>query len=498
MSPEEALHSFVSGLPTPAVLVREDRLLMNTAAQQLLGYAHEEVSTPEQWFATLYGETAEDIRSIYTGHRQGGRGQPVTHPVRRADGSRLWVQFSAHFTDDEEVWLLNDVTEHFETAINLDATEARWQSLVESLPGWVSEIALDGTVRWISHAPRRRQTEEIMGRQISDLIGELDLTQTQDMLADMRHTGRPLTVETQERTADGSVVWWEHRMAPLRQCGVCIGFVVYTIDATERHQQQQQCLEQERQLQQARKLEALGRMAGGVAHDFNNMLTVIQGGLDVASHELPDGHPALRELHDIQQAMNRATTLVRELLSVSRGGILQPSQVNLSSVVEGMMHLLRLELGSVELKVALASDLPEISADASRIRQVIANLVRNARDAMPDGGCVRLSTERLELKTDLVTLQGAIPAGTYAALHVRDTGLGMDKETQSHLFEPFFTTKGEGRGTGLGLSVVYGIVQQSGGHIWFETEPGKGTTFHVALPEGSARCRPEKRLHNCS
>jgi two-component system cell cycle sensor histidine kinase/response regulator CckA len=115
------------------------------------------------------------------------------------------------------------------------------------------------------------------------------------------------------------------------------------------------------------------------------------------------------------------------------------------------------------------------------MEQVIANLVRNARDAMPEGGCVGLSTERLSLQTDLVTAQGTVPAGTYAVLHVNDTGVGMDEEAQCHLFEPFFTTKAEGRGTGLGLSVVYGIVQQSGGHIWFETEPGRGTTFHVAL-----------------
>ncbi len=318
VSPDEALRTFVNALPTPAVLVREGHVLMNSPAQQLLGYSREEIPTPEQWFATLYGETAEDVHAIYTGQRCTGQARPVTLPVRRADGKRLWVQFSTHFADDEEVWLLNDVTHHFETAVSLDASEARWQALVMSLPGWVTEIALDGTVRWISHQPVRKQIEQVVGSQVSDLIGELDMARARELLNDIYRTGRPLTMETQEHTPDGGVVWWAHHVAPFRQCGECVGFVVYTVDVTERHRQQEQILEHERRLQQAHKMEALGRMAAGVAHDFNNLLTVIQGGLDLASNQLPDAHPVLRELDDIQQAVNRATTLVRELLSVGR------------------------------------------------------------------------------------------------------------------------------------------------------------------------------------
>jgi two-component system cell cycle sensor histidine kinase/response regulator CckA len=233
----------------------------------------------------------------------------------------------------------------------------------------------------------------------------------------------------------------------------------------------------ERQLAQAQKLEAVGRLAGGVAHDFNNLLGVITGYGEILRDRL-DGQDALRGKMDlILQASARAASLTRQLLAFSRQQVLQPKVLDLNLVVaetEKMLH--RLIGEDVELVTVLDPDLEHVKADPGQLEQIIMNLAVNARDAMPDGGRLTLRTENVE--GDAVDL----PRGRYAALVVSDTGTGMDADIQSHVFEPFFTTKDVGKGTGLGLATVYGIVKQSGGHVMLHSEPGEGTTFRIVLP----------------
>jgi len=238
----------------------------------------------------------------------------------------------------------------------------------------------------------------------------------------------------------------------------------------------------EQQLRQAQKMEAIGRLAGGVAHDFNNLLMVIKGHTELLLDALPNGDVA-RKIEQIDRSADRATALTRQLLAFSRMQMLQPRAVNLNSVVEEMSKLLPRLIGEdIDLIVRPSEDLGTIRADASQMEQVIMNLAVNARDAMPQGGKLIIETQNIDLDSYYREAHPIVQPGRYVLLAVSDTGVGMDAETQAHIFEPFFTTKEQGKGTGLGLATVYGVVKQSGGFVWLYSELGKGTTFKIYLP----------------
>ena len=264
---------------------------------------------------------------------------------------------------------------------------------------------------------------------------------------------------------------------PLRSAdGQPLGAICMALDVTDRKQL-------EAQLRQAQKMEAVGRLAGGIAHDFNNLLMVIQGYTELLLERLMAGDPLRKNAEHIHDATDRAAALTRQLLAFSRKQLLAPKVLDLCLVVADMEKMLRRLIGEdVELATLTPPGLWSVKADRSQIEQVILNLAVNSRDAMPRGGKLTIETANVELDNAYARQHPLVTPGKYVMLAVTDTGCGMNAETQAHVFEPFFTTKEKGKGTGLGLATVYGVVKQSGGYVWVYSEPDKGTTFKVYLP----------------
>jgi two-component system cell cycle sensor histidine kinase/response regulator CckA len=247
----------------------------------------------------------------------------------------------------------------------------------------------------------------------------------------------------------------------------------------------------EKQLRQAQKMEAIGQLSGGIAHDFNNLLGVIIGYCEILEERLPAGDSLQKCVHEIKKAGTRAASLTRQLLAFSRQQVLEPNILALNAIVGNVEKMLGRLLGEdIDIESALERGVGNIKADQGQIEQVIINLAVNARDAMPHGGRLTILTANVDLDEEYARSHPPQPPGRYVLLSVSDTGIGMDAATQAHIFEPFFTTKEQGKGTGLGLSTVYGVIRQSGGHIWVYSEPGFGTTFKIYLPrtEEAARC----------
>jgi two-component system, cell cycle sensor histidine kinase and response regulator CckA len=265
---------------------------------------------------------------------------------------------------------------------------------------------------------------------------------------------------------------------PLRDAtGDVRGAICMALDVTDRKRL-------EEQFRQAQKMEAVGRLAGGIAHDFNNLLMVIQGYADLMAERLSAGDSLRRSAEQIQTAAQRASSLTQQLLAFSRKQMLAPKVLNVHSVVSDMEQILRRLIGEdVELHASTEADLWLVKADRSQIEQVIMNLAVNARDAMPRGGRLTIETANVELDETCAQPPAVVTPGKHVMLAVTDNGLGMDAATKAHIFEPFFTTKEKGKGTGLGLATVYGIVKQSGGYIWVYSEQGRGTTFKIYLPK---------------
>jgi signal transduction histidine kinase/CheY-like chemotaxis protein len=256
-----------------------------------------------------------------------------------------------------------------------------------------------------------------------------------------------------------------------REEGFC-----FVLDLTERKKLEEQFLH-------AQKIEAVGRLAGGVAHDFNNLLSVILSYATMAIDDLKPGDPLRNDLLEVTKAGDRATALTRQLLAFSRQQVLQPRVIDVGEILTSMQRMLHRLLGEdIDLAVLPAPGLGRVLADPGQIEQVVMNLAVNARDAMPEGGKLTIELDNVELDSTYVSGHLGAVAGSFVMVAVSDTGVGMDAATRARAFEPFFTTKPVGKGTGLGLATVFGIVQQSGGHVGVYSEPGRGTTFKIYLP----------------
>jgi PAS domain S-box-containing protein len=296
-----------------------------------------------------------------------------------------------------------------------------------------------------------------------------------------RKTGSDFSVDLRSVRPDGAVRWLrgggriflDDGGRPVRGLGI-------SIDVTERRAL-------EAQFQQAQKMEAIGRLAGGIAHDFNNLLTAILGYCDLLVDDFQPGDRHRQDLEEIQKAGNRAAGLTRQLLAFSRKQIIEPKVLDLKTVVSDMQPMLVRLIGEdIRVTLHLEPELVPVRADRGQVEQIVMNLVVNARDAMPNGGTLTIATGRVELDEHYAATHADVTPGSYVALTVSDTGTGMTPAVQARLFEPFFTTKGVGKGTGLGLATVHGIVKQNGGSIGVYTEVGKGSSVHVYFPLAEA------------
>ena len=376
---------------------------------------------------------------------------------------------------------LSSAIEHKRNEEALRRSEARYRSLVQSAVYGLYRSSVEGKFLDVNPALigmlAYDSAEEVLALDPkSDVF--LNPEEQSRLMGEFRRHGRLDSIEVQWKRRDGSPIM-------VRLSGRAVTtpeeaeevLEIIAEDVTERR-----VLED--QFRQAQKMEAVGRLAGGVAHDFNNLLMVIGGYTEVLLEQLDSGSPLHQKALAVQQAADRATTLTRQLLAFSRKQLLELKVVDVNTIVSDMERLLRPLIGeNIELTTRLTAGLGRTRADAGQLEQVIMNLVVNAKDAMPDGGKILIQTANVTLDGSLRREHTFIHPGSYVMLSVTDTGFGMDKETQSRIFEPFFTTKEKGKGTGLGLSTVYGIVKQSGGYIFAQSEMGRGTTFTIYLPQ---------------
>jgi PAS domain S-box-containing protein len=376
--------------------------------------------------------------------------------------------------------IARDITERIQMEAALRRSEANFRSVIENSPYGALRTQPDGRILLANPAAVRMlgygSESDLLGlnmatdifRNPADHERVVEQSRNTEYLKDIEvewkhRTGSPITVRFSSHIVKNQAAEIDH-------------FDLMVQDITK-----QRNLED--QLRQAQKMEAIGRLAGGVAHDFNNLLGVIIGYSELALDRIETASPVRGQVEQIRRAGERASALTRQLLAFSRQQVLDTKTLNVNAIISDMAQmLLRLIGEDVEMQTKLDPELYPIRGDQGQIEQVIMNLVVNARDAMPQGGKLMIETRNLTVEEDESQRRTPMVPGDYILLTISDTGLGMDAETQAHIFEPFFTTKARGKGTGLGLATVYGVVKQSGGYIWVYSEPGLGATFKIYLP----------------
>src|SRR5438876_4172361 len=415
--------------------------------------------------------------------------------------SELGLFFETHWTPIRDEYgkpagtiaVAVDVSERTRNERAREDAEILYRSLVEQLSAvtYIAELGVEG--EWLFVSP---QIESLLGYSAAEWRANaanwIENVHPEDRhialaAEDATQAGDPFRAEYRMLRRDGKVIWINDSgsLVPGPNGRQLLHGVL--LDVTEQKQLQAH-------LSHSQRMEAVGQLASGVAHDFNNLLTIIKGYSSLMIDRNPGG-PDSHAAREIQQAAERAAALTHQLLAFSRKQTLQPRVLDLNTIVHGLEMMLRRVLTeNVELVIQPAVDLGFVKADPVQMEQVLINLVVNARDAMPKGGRLVIATAPHEVVASSGEGESLIRAGSYVTLSVSDTGMGMDAATRARIFEPFFTTKEVGKGTGLGLATVYGIIKQSNGHIEVESEPGQGTTFRVSLPkvdsEPAAIARP--------
>jgi two-component system, cell cycle sensor histidine kinase and response regulator CckA len=415
---------------------------------------------------------------------------PVRHG-ERVTGVLSIQSYTADAYDEQDLATLQELADHCGGAIErlriehaLRESEAQLARTEAFALVMTAHLSLDG--HWLKVPPtlcRLLGLEEhrLLGTSIDELLHP-EHAEMEGWEHLVRGEARTVDLETRWRRPDGKPLWMYLNASLVQDtAGEPLYLLLYLRDITERKSL-------EDQLRQAQKMEAVGQLAGGIAHDFNNLLTAILGSTELLLADTPPDDPRREDVQEISRSAHRAAALVRQLLAYSRKQVLQPRRVDLNAIVREMGAMLRRVVGEpIELRLDLDPGLGHVTADPGQLEQVIANLGVNARDAMPRGGTLTITTSNVTGRgVTAAADEGLSAAGPLVSLAVTDTGIGMDDEVRGRLFEPFFTTKELGRGTGLGLATVYGIVRQSGGHIQVRSRPGEGSSFTVYLPRAEA------------
>jgi len=467
-------------------------LYANKKALEIHGYSRDEflalnlhqVNVPESeaLIASRMREVTENGEAAFE----------VTH--FRKDGTTVPLEVYVRTTrwGDRSVILSigSDITKRKLAENALRESEERYKSLVENASEAIF-VAQDGMLRYVNRAGIEMagySEEEAVSRPFIEFIHPDDRAMVgEQYLKRLRGEGVDSRVTFRFIAKDGTVKWFELGAALINFEGRPATLNAVT-DITERKRAEEEKARLEGQLLQAQKMEAVGRLAGGVAHDFNNMLGVILGHTELALEQVDPPNPLHADLTEIRKAAERSTNLTRQLLAFGRRQAVAPRVLDLNETIAGMLKMLERLIGEdVHLGWQPQQDLWPVKMDPSQIDQILANLCVNARDAIADVGTIRIETRNSTLDEDFSAAHAGSMPGDHVLLAVSDDGCGMDKQTLSHIFEPFFTTKGTGKGTGLGLATVYGIVKQNSGFIDVESEPGRGSTFKIYLPRHAGK-----------
>ena len=476
-----AMDSAVNGIAI--VDVKGQHTYVNAAFAQIMGHENPESIVGRPWKDVYAPQDVDRVEGeIRESLRKSGKWYgPMT--IHRRDGSALPVDMAVTaLPDGGVVCVSRDMTAKREAENARAQAEAKYRMLVEQVAAisYIAELGIHG--EWLYVSP---QVETMFGFSTEEwLMDSRAWTQhvhpedhkVVEAAEEASKRGERFQAEYRVVRKDGRVIWVSDTAVVVAGSDAHPLMEGIIVDITERKQL-------ETQLQQSRRMEAIGRLAGGIAHDFNNLLTIIKGYTELALKR-PRISPELQaDVERIEDASERAGTLVRQLLAFSRRQVLQPKLVDLNSIVMGLDKLLRRLMDEdIQMTTIPGKDIGTIKADPAQMEQVIMNLVVNARDAMSKGGRLTVETANVDLDAAYASDHATVKPGSYVMLAVSDTGTGMSPETVAHIFEPFYTTKESGRGTGLGLSTVYGIVKQSGGYIWVYSEPGRGSSFKVYLP----------------
>jgi PAS domain S-box-containing protein len=474
-----------------AVVDMEGKRLFNSLSyEKVIGYSPEELQSSSA-FEQIHPDDREHVKKAVEEARHSGTGTTLEYRLRHKNGTWLALESTSSVIrnskgEPEKLVIVNrNITER-------KRAEADFRSVVEDAPYGIYRASITGRFLQVNPALQKmlgyEQEGELLGRDLAKSIfrhsGEY--TRLTELLI---RTKEIKDIETEWNRQDGTSI-------TVRCSGYSINdengrpayFEVFAEDVTEKRVL-------ERQLRMAQKMEAIGRLSGGIAHDFNNLLGVIIGYSRVLKKSLGASNALYEHALEIEKAGERAASLTKQLLAFSRQQVMTPAVLNLNALVSDMEGMLPRLLGEdVKVSLELDPELGSVKADQSQIEQIIMNLAVNARDAMPTGGKLKLRTANFEIDQTYTRSHPGSKAGSYVLLAVADTGTGMDAETLTHIFEPFFTTKERGKGTGLGLATVYGIVKQSNGYIGVDSAPGKGTSFEIYLPRHAGQTMEKQKL----